>query len=448
MIVNLSYKDGFSVNHFSRKEECTVQYNDIDAAVEMIRKIHEKHGQVFLTKCDGKSAFRQIPVSRRDYPLLVMKAEDPETGEMCYFIDKVVVFGSSQSCRLFSEFAQALAHILHHLDKHGQKPNEYLDDVLTGGSTPSTCDESLINYLEVCRMVNFPITEDKTVWATQVIVFLGLLLNTITMTLSIPVEKKDDALNQIQQVLCAKKIRMQTLQRLAGLLNFLSRAIVPGRTFIRRLYDKMVGIKPHHHLRVDQDIKSDLLMWKQFLKLDTALCRPFMDFHQILQADTLDFYSDASKSQIRAGFGVVFGRYWTYQEFPPWVVQDPDIAIHTLELYAVLIGVALFSHKLKGRRVEIFCDNQAVVAMINKGTSKCKTCMRFIRSITFISMQHQVRYFAKYVKSLENTRADALSRLDLAKFWRSATSDMERHPLALPSEFWPVHREWWLGHKL
>lgn len=36
MIINLSYKEDFSVNYFSKKEECTVVYNNIDKAVKMI----------------------------------------------------------------------------------------------------------------------------------------------------------------------------------------------------------------------------------------------------------------------------------------------------------------------------------------------------------------------------------------------------------------------------
>lgn len=78
-----------------------------------------------------------------------MKAEDPMTGEECYFIDKVIVFGSSRSCRIFSEFASALAHITHRTDPNGQKPNEYLDDVLTGGTSDTNCNQSLGHYLHI-----------------------------------------------------------------------------------------------------------------------------------------------------------------------------------------------------------------------------------------------------------------------------------------------------------
>lgn len=445
MIVNLSYKDEFSVNHFSKKEECTVTYNDIDKAVKMIQILQydSPDGTVFLGKCDGKAAFRQLPVSKRDQQLLVMKAEDPKTGEECFFIDKVIVFGSSRSCRIFSEFASALAHIAHKTDPNEQKPNEYLDDVLTGGTSVSNCNESLSHYLHICDLVNFPISEKKTVWATTVIIFLGLLLNTITRTLSVPEDKRDAALNQIDAILRSKRILMRQLQRLTGLLNFLCRAIVPGRAFTRRLYYRIAGVKQHHHIRVDQSMKDDLKVWMDFLKLRRSLCRPFIDFNETLYADELDFYSDASKSNDRAAFGVVFRNNWTFGIFPQCIQLLEEANIQTLEMFAVMVGVVLFAHKLKGRRVIIFCDNQAVVQMINNGSSKCKTCMRFIRRITLESMDKQVRIFARYVPTLENIRADALSRLDFNRFWKQAGTSADPTPHPLPLSVWPPRKEWW-----
>lgn len=291
MIVNMSYKDGFSVNHFTCKEECTVKYHDIDAAIQMITKIQEQttEGHVYLAKCDGRAAFKQLPVAKADFPLLVMKAEHPVTGEMHYFINKVVVFGSSRSCRIYSEFAESLAHITEYLDPLHQRPNEYLGDLLTGGASCENCDSSLQTYLDLCEEINFPISEENTVWSTQIIVFLGLLLNTITRTISIPIEKQNSALTQIDVMMRVKKTTVHKLHVLAGLLNFLSRAIVPGQTFIRRLYDKMEGLKQHYHIRVDHELRQDLLLWKKFLVQDASLCRPFMDFSKTLTVDELDF---------------------------------------------------------------------------------------------------------------------------------------------------------------
>ena len=41
----------------------------------------------------------------------------------------------------------------------------------------------------MCGMINFPIVLEKTCFATQIIDFLGMLLNTRTQTVAIPAEK-------------------------------------------------------------------------------------------------------------------------------------------------------------------------------------------------------------------------------------------------------------------
>ena len=82
-------------------------------------------------------------------------------------------------------------------------------------------------FLEICNEVNFPVAIDKTGYGTQFITFLGMLLNTLEQTISITLDKRDKALQLLQEVLEAEKVTVIQLQRLAGLLNFLGKAIVP-----------------------------------------------------------------------------------------------------------------------------------------------------------------------------------------------------------------------------
>lgn len=68
-----------------------------------------------------------------------------------------------------------------------------------------------------------------------------------------------------------------------------------------------------------------------------------------------------------------------------------------LELFAICVAVQLWTNRIRNRRVVVFCDNHAVVAVINKGSSACKKCMVLIGIITYTSMYYNTRYFAKYV---------------------------------------------------
>ena len=80
---------------------------------------------------------------------------------------------------------------------------------------------------------------EKTEWATVRIVFLGTLLDGERWCLCIPNEKRTKALSQIRLMMSKRSATIKQIQALTGILNFLNRAMVPGRVFTRRMYSKL-----------------------------------------------------------------------------------------------------------------------------------------------------------------------------------------------------------------
>ena len=194
-----------------------------------------------------------------------------------------------------------------------------------------------------------------------------------------------------------------------------------------------LGLKQHYHINVDSELRSDCQKWEKILSQPEAVSRPFMDFKTVLQADVLDFYTDAS-GNAKLGFGCVFADSWTFGQWEENFIIENKPSIDYLELYAVTVAIDLWAPRLENRRVVIFCDNQAVVGMINKSASPVKNCMVLIRHTTLTSIQHNVRFFPKYVKSAENTRADALSRLDFKCFWNNSGKTTNSLPTLIPEK--------------
>lgn len=86
------------------------------------------------------------------------------------------------------------------------------------------------------------------------------------MQIRIPEAKVDILRNLIKSFLGREKVRLQEMQSSVRMLNFSSKAIRSSRAFIRRMYDAFSGgFKPHHHIRLSVEIKSDLKMWLVFL---------------------------------------------------------------------------------------------------------------------------------------------------------------------------------------
>ena len=160
-------------------------------------------------------------------------------------------------------------------------------------------------FLAICEEINFPVALEKMVRGTQLIMFLGNLIDMVNQTISILIEKRQKVMKKLHLIESHTNTVLK-LQQLTGLLNFLGRVIYSGCTFTRRLYarlsDKLM-LKQHYHVSVDREMKEDYRVWLKFLQDPTSVCRPFIDFSDILTADILNFYTDASRAQDK-GFGV------------------------------------------------------------------------------------------------------------------------------------------------
>ena len=65
-----------------------------------------------------------------------------------------------------------------------------------------------------------------------------MLLDGRHLVLAIPDEKRVAAIEMIELLLNKKKTKVKELQQLCGFLNFISKAIFPGRTFTHHMYTK------------------------------------------------------------------------------------------------------------------------------------------------------------------------------------------------------------------
>ena len=286
-----------------------------------------------------------------------MKAVSPIDGKTYYFVDKCLPFGASISCSHFQRFSNAVKHIVQW--RTGNNLVNYLDDFFYAALLLLLCNNQVKEFLAVCQQICFPVSLEKTFWGTTKLVFLGLLIDTINQCVWIPIEKISRAINLIESILTktSRKVTLNQLQKVCGFLNFLGRCVVPGRAFTRRLYvytsnDKL---KPHHHIKVNEEMRQDLSMWLNFLQQPTVFSRPFMDFSKFIVADEIDMFSDASG---KLGMGTICGSEWMFQMWPQDFLEKYKPSIEYLELFAVTAAVLAWIHKFRNSRIILFCDNK------------------------------------------------------------------------------------------
>ena len=240
-----------------------------------------------------------------------------------------------------------------------------------------------------------------------------------------------------------RKMTVKQIQKLCGFLNFLCRSIVPGRAFTKCLYayTSHKALRPHHHVQVTHEIKSDLHTWCTFLQHPSMYCRPFIDFTSFWTAEQIQMYSDARKNS-RLGWGAICQNSWTYAIWNPEFIINENPSIEYLELFAVLVAVTNWIDRFSNKRIVLFCDNQSVVAMINSTTSLCQNCMVLIRKLVLHSMIHNIRVFAHYIPSKNNIFADLLSRNKIQHFRELGKGCFDERPSDIPEDLWPVEKIW------
>ena len=375
LIFHLSHprdvKKGISVNGSTPSNLTSVKYKDFDCAVKLC--IAEGKG-CHIGKSDMSSAFRHFAILKKFWKYMIMKAQNPIDQEWYYFVDKCMPFGAAISCSHFQRFSNAIAHIVRTFTK---KENvNYLDDFFFAALKQFLCNHQISTFIEVCGKIQFPVSMEKTFWGTTQLSFLGLLIDTVNQLICIPLDKINKAKKLIECVLSkpSKKITVKELQQITGFLNFLGKAVVPGRTFTRRLYSiteiaEQKDMKPHHHINLSQDMRLDLTTWLSFLDHPSIYARRFVDFDISVNSEEVDFYTDASANP-KLGCGGVSNESWYIMQWDEDFIESSKPSINYLELYAVTIGIFNWISKYKNQRIIIFCDNYSVVNMINNASSK------------------------------------------------------------------------------
>ena len=450
LIFHLSHprdqKRGQSVNANTPQEMTKVTYQRFDDAIKLCIK---KGAGCHIGKSDMTSAFRHFAISKKYWKYLVMKAQNPLDDKWYYFVDKCMPFGASISCSHFQRFSDAIAHVVEFMTK--EENVNYLDDFFFADFFKIDCNKQIQKFVEICTEINFPVSEEKTFWGTTKLSFLGLLIDTISQLICIPTEKIIKAEQIITNILTAKrkKITLGKLQQITGFLNFLSKAIVPGRSFTRRLYHieeraKNKNLRQHHHVNLTSEMKMDLETWLIFLRHPSIYSRKFLDINRADAAKEINFYTDASANP-ELGCGGISDKNWFILQWDDEFIKQYKPSINYLELYAVCIGIINWIPKFKNNYVTIFCDNLSVVQMMNNNSSSCRNCMILIRIIVLWSLTHNVQVHVKHVPGKLNKFADSLSRLRYDEFRRHAKKTDTRFnntPDTVPSIIWPMQKIW------
>lgn len=413
VIHHLSYPHkGDSVNAGVVEESFNL--SSFGHAAQAVRKLGKG---CLLIKLDVSSAYKQIPVQREDWPLLGFKWR----GQ--YYYERVLPFGLRSSCRLWDLYASALHFcFMHLLETHASRSViHYVDDFLF--VVEPGAEEAALSMLEgakaLCAELGLPLAPEKSEGPVTDLTFLGIKLDTVAMTASLPAARLAELKRLIVGWKMKEKASVKELQSLTGLLNFACYVVRPGRFFLRRIIDhtshiNSLGHGAHAMFPIPGAVIADLDWWHTFLPAWNGISLLYE--REWEQAARIELFTDACNT----GYGGLFGKQWIAGAWSPaelaaaWRTKKHSMPF--LELRALLLAVATWGESWSGKKITFRCDCMSVVLAITARTARHPSTMHQLRLLSSYACRYGFDFRAEHVAGVANDLADPLSRGNFQQF--------------------------------
>jgi hypothetical protein len=312
-----------------------------------------------------------------------------------------------------------------------------VDDFTVNHPCASTCYGQWAWLCGRLRSLGFELSEGpgKTEVPAQVATVLGLVFDTVHMTVGLDEAKLSKLRASVTAVQQCKKVQRKQLESLVGFLLWVSRVIFAGRSFCHHLKAAVHSVtRASHWVYLNSHCKRELEWWSNVapaLNNQYPILPPMPTLWK-------DFQVDASTSGGPGGqpcIGIwLQGAYVSlscaqlshmYDDCP-----SCDAHINTWELYAVLVCIRLFGDYMAGGHWRVRTDSASVEGWLMRGEARDDARHSFVAEMAATSVAKFFRLTAKHIPGAQNCMADALSRCNfdevrlLLSQWKVERSDL------------------------
>ena len=408
-IVDLSWSKGASVNEFVHKCKYldtyfTLQYPSVD---HITNKLKDLGPGALLFKVNISRAFRQLRIDPGDIDLLGIVHNH-------LYLDGSVTFGFRLGSGFFERCSDAIRYIM---KCHGHNALlNYIDDLIYIG-LPSKIHESYTFLLSLLQDLGLQVSQKKLIPPSTEVVCLGILINTVNKTISIPPEKLQEIKNMCEKWKYKKSCSRTQLQSLLGSLLYITKCVRPARSFLNRMLQVLRENAHGFNFSLSSIFHQDLNWFLTFLQQYNGVT--YFD-HK-----TVDFevHLDASLS----GFGANFGPM-VYAL--PLGDQFSHLHITQLEMLNIIVALKVWSNLWQNKKVKIKCDNLAVVEVLNSGKTRDPFLALCARNVWLISAIFNIQLLFSHIPGKNNYITDLLSR------WTITVNPEQKLKQFLPHFIW------------
>ena len=178
LIHDCSRPEGSSLNEFAWHDR--FQYMSIQDAVDVMQR------GTYLARVDLSNGYRSVRIHPSNYAATGLKWTFDGEKAPSYLVDTRLPFGARRSP---DELGQAVRHIM--ARKGFPSIIVYMGDFLVIDDTQEECRRGLNELMRTLRRLGFSINYNKVAGPSQKLTFLGIMLDTLNMTIQLPDQKLD-----------------------------------------------------------------------------------------------------------------------------------------------------------------------------------------------------------------------------------------------------------------
>ena len=364
----------------------------------------------FMAGIDLKDAYFTVPIDEESIKYFKFIHED----ELYAFLG--LPNGYCHGPRIFTKMMKPVISTLRLMD---HIIAIYIDDLLNVGDDFDDCLRNVMDTLRLLIKLGFIIHPDKSqITPSKIITFLGFILNSLTMTIYLPDEKKRSLRESCIDILDNPHITIRRLASVIGVITSSFPGVSLGPLHYRDMErEKTVMLKEHKgkfdsYITLTEGSLKEIEWWKD--NIDTAFAP--------LQRDNPDtiIYTDACDT----GWGAVHG---DCRVGGGWKAEEMGDFINEKELRAILLGLMTLFPEANNQHFLVMSDNTTAVQTINKMGSMSKSCDDIVRLIWQFIIEHECWITTAHIPGIENVDADEESRKDYDnKEWKLITSAFTR----------------------
>ena len=348
----------------------------------------------FMASIDIKDAYYSVPMNTYDQKYLKFEFDDQLYQYTCF------PNGLAPCPR---KFTKLLKPVYCHLRKMGHLSLGYIDDAYLQGDSYQDCLTNVVDTIKLFDKLGFVVHPEKSVFVpSQVITFLGFILDSKNMTIRLTPEKAEKLKNYCQEIIIMPKPSIRTIAKLLGLMT----SSFPGVRY-GPLYYRRIDMEKTRALAIHQDFDSTMslsVQAKEHIKWWSDSIQS--SYNVIYRGEPqITLYTDAST----VGWGCDCQGIATGGNWSPMEAKNH---INYLEMLAIKLALESFEQNVSHKHVQLMVDNMTAVNILsNMGSSHSWELNELNIDIWEWCIEREIWLTIAHVPGVDNVIADKESRL-------------------------------------